>query len=370
MTVFDLPEVIEHVTCVQPEGRRTDRIRFVPGRRVSVSAVSHCSAALVCLCRGRCASVCVTVSMCVCVCLHMCISVCACRCVCCLCVCVLSLRVCARVHHLCVHMCISMYMPLVWMPTNVHLCMCLCVCVPGRAQTRTGVVCARAFLHVCAWCVCSLCTCTHGRVVCVFVSTYMCVHVRPCVCCLRVRADVYVSLRGSAYCPCACTWFCVCVRALPYASPNPANRSSSGRGMGSRHGGRAGGTWNGRQEHLRVCNPPKPQKQVPQKLEQEGLEFDVRDNFQEGQPSMWGQLEMKPFPPRIWGNTQPQGRRGGGPGAPRGRVWGSGHSSPPHRQSVPSAPAALESDTPPGSSRGRTRPGVPDGLLTSCCHTR
>lgn len=31
VTVFDLPEVIEHVTCVQPEGRRTDRIRFVPG---------------------------------------------------------------------------------------------------------------------------------------------------------------------------------------------------------------------------------------------------------------------------------------------------------------------------------------------------
>ncbi|XP_059241910.1 probable bifunctional dTTP/UTP pyrophosphatase/methyltransferase protein isoform X3 [Mustela nigripes] len=31
VTVFDLPEVIEHVTCFQPEGRRTDRISFMPG---------------------------------------------------------------------------------------------------------------------------------------------------------------------------------------------------------------------------------------------------------------------------------------------------------------------------------------------------
>lgn len=149
VTVFDLPEVIEHVTCFQPEGRRTDRISFMPGRRVSVFAVSQCSAGLVCLYRGRCTSLCVTVSVCVYVCLHMCISVCAAcvsvcvhRCVCCLCMCVLSLHVCARVHHLWVHMCVSMYMPIVCMPANVRLCICLCVCVPGCAQTRMCVVCA------------------------------------------------------------------------------------------------------------------------------------------------------------------------------------------------------------------------------------
>ncbi|XP_048069149.2 probable bifunctional dTTP/UTP pyrophosphatase/methyltransferase protein [Ursus arctos] len=31
VTVFDLPEVIEHVTCFQPEGRQTERISYVPG---------------------------------------------------------------------------------------------------------------------------------------------------------------------------------------------------------------------------------------------------------------------------------------------------------------------------------------------------
>ncbi|KAK2496514.1 hypothetical protein MC885_005207 [Smutsia gigantea] len=31
VTVFDLPEVIEHVACFQPEGRQAERVSFVPG---------------------------------------------------------------------------------------------------------------------------------------------------------------------------------------------------------------------------------------------------------------------------------------------------------------------------------------------------
>ncbi|XP_014651001.1 PREDICTED: N-acetylserotonin O-methyltransferase-like protein [Ceratotherium simum simum] len=31
VTVFDLPEVLEHVACFQPEGRQTEQIRFLPG---------------------------------------------------------------------------------------------------------------------------------------------------------------------------------------------------------------------------------------------------------------------------------------------------------------------------------------------------
>lgn len=42
----------------------------------------------------------------------------------------------------------------------------------------------------------------------------------------------------------------------------------------------------------------------------------MRENFQEGQPSVWGQLDVKPLPPRILGTPSPRADEVAGPGFP------------------------------------------------------
>ena len=90
VTVFDLPEVIEHVSSFHPEGRQPERLRFVPGKRSFLCALGRRWANRVRLCtawvcvRGLRLSVRVYLR------LHVCLSVsglCACICVCtCICV--------------------------------------------------------------------------------------------------------------------------------------------------------------------------------------------------------------------------------------------------------------------------------------------
>lgn len=80
--MFDLPEVIEHVTCFQPEGGQTERISYVPGERLLAFAVSQCLPALrvsakerPCLC--ACVSVCVfSAWVCVCLCVFVYVHIC------------------------------------------------------------------------------------------------------------------------------------------------------------------------------------------------------------------------------------------------------------------------------------------------------
>lgn len=100
VTVFDLPDVLEHVACFQPGGRPSEQISFVPGARcfvfaerrrsadrmgfygvcvqgVGVRVFWECEHGCICVCAHAVTcvgdgSVCVWACACVCLCMHMC----------------------------------------------------------------------------------------------------------------------------------------------------------------------------------------------------------------------------------------------------------------------------------------------------------